>query len=216
MFNEIYIPILEMRHATLRQKSSLLSTYLRLCQDPQALVDIYINYDCDPASIENIYERLINVIGRLGQAHFPLQSKAEEGSTDSKIATFIAAQTANLASISAVGDSKISAKYVAFGAEQRIRRQALDGVIAILRSLVEWTNIMRPPVPAEESNDGSDRPIRPSHSDHRMSVHSAGGLITPDAQNQDAPEKFESARQQKTSLMEGIRNFNTKPKRVSS
>jgi brefeldin A-inhibited guanine nucleotide-exchange protein len=179
-------------------------------------VDIYINYDCDRASIENIYERLVNVIGRLGQAHFPLQSKAEEGSTDSKIATFTAAQSANLASISAVGDSKITAKYAGFAAEQRIRRQALDGVIAILRSLVEWTNIMRPPAPTEESNDPGDRPVRPSHSDHRMSVTSAAGLITPDSQNQDAPEKFESARQQKTSLMEGVRNFNFKPKRVSS
>jgi brefeldin A-inhibited guanine nucleotide-exchange protein len=214
LFNEIYIPILEMRHATLRQKSSLLSTYLRLCQDPQALVDIYINYDCDRSSVENIYERLINVIGRLGQAHFPLQSKAEEGSTDSKLATFMAAQTAQLSSISPVGDSKITAKYAGFGSEQRIRRQALDGVITILRSLVEWTNIMRPPQ-ADESIDAGERTTRPSHSDHRLSVASVGGFGTTESQIRDDPERFASARQQKTSLMEGIRDFNFKPKRVS-
>ena len=214
LFNEIYIPILEMRHATLRQKSSLLSTYLRLCQDPQALVDIYINYDCDRSSVENIYERLVNVIGRLGQAHFPLQSKAEEGSTDSKLATFMSAQTAQLASISPVGDSKITARYAGFGSEQRVRRQALDGVIAILRSLVEWTNIMRPPQ-VEDNVESGDKAMRPSHSDHRLSVASVGAFGLSDSQIKDDPERFASARQQKTSLMEGIRDFNFKPKRVS-
>jgi brefeldin A-inhibited guanine nucleotide-exchange protein len=204
-----------MRHATLRQKSSLLATYIRLCQDPQALVDIYINYDCDRASLENIYERLVNVIAGLGQTHFPLQSKAEEGSTDSKTTAFISSQTANLASISAVGDPKITARYAAFAPEQRIRRQALDGVIAILVSLVEWTNIMRPPA-AEEPSEAQDKASRPSHSEHRMSMASMNGFAPHDVENRDNPEKFESERQRKTSLMEGIRDFNFKPKRVSS
>lgn len=214
LFNEIYIPILEMKHATLRQKASLMSTYIRLCQDPQALVDIYINYDCDRSSIDNIYERLVNVIARLGQTHFPLQSKAEEGSTDSKTAAFVAAQTASLASISAVGDAAITSHYANLGSEERIRKQALDGVMAILNSLVEWTNIMKASSGGgnDEGIDSNERPARPSHSDARPSMASFAGGMTPDPQRDD-PEKFESARQQKTSLMEGIKDFNFKPKR---
>jgi brefeldin A-inhibited guanine nucleotide-exchange protein len=57
LFKEIFIPILEMRTSTLKQKIVLLNMLQRLCQDPQALVEIYLNYDCDREAIENIYER---------------------------------------------------------------------------------------------------------------------------------------------------------------
>ena len=46
-----------MRTSTLKQKIVLLNVLQRLCQDPQALVEIYLNYDCDRKAIENIYER---------------------------------------------------------------------------------------------------------------------------------------------------------------
>jgi brefeldin A-inhibited guanine nucleotide-exchange protein len=57
LLNEIFLPILEMRNSTVRQKSLLLALVGRLAQDPQALVDIYLNYDCDRSSLDNIYER---------------------------------------------------------------------------------------------------------------------------------------------------------------
>jgi brefeldin A-inhibited guanine nucleotide-exchange protein len=46
-----------MRNSTIKQKAVLLSMLSRLFQDPQALVEIYLNYDCDKDAIENIYER---------------------------------------------------------------------------------------------------------------------------------------------------------------
>lgn len=214
LFNEIYIPVLEMKHATLKQKSVLLNNYIRLWQDPQALVDIYINYDCDRSSVENIYERLVNIVARLGQAHFPLQSKAEETASDSKVAIAMAAQGASLTSISAIGDSKLSSKYNGLGAEQRIRRQALDSVLAILQALVEWINIMKPQAEGEPVSNASEAASRRSQTEHRMSMTSANGDVTPDLVRDD-PERFESVRQHKTSLLEGIRDFNYEPKRVS-
>ncbi len=66
MFHEIFIPILEMKTATLKQKSVIVSMLSKLCQDPQALVDIYINYDCDSEAADNIYERsVITFLGSL-------------------------------------------------------------------------------------------------------------------------------------------------------
>ena len=70
LLNEIFLPILEMRHSTIRQKSLILGIFIRLCRDPQALVEIYINYDCDRAARENIYERLMNIVSKIGQTHF--------------------------------------------------------------------------------------------------------------------------------------------------
>lgn len=57
LLNEIFLPILQMRNSTMKQKSILLAAFGRLAQDPQALVDIYLNYDCDRASLDNLYER---------------------------------------------------------------------------------------------------------------------------------------------------------------
>jgi brefeldin A-inhibited guanine nucleotide-exchange protein len=57
LMNEIFIPMLEMRTSTTKQKSVLLQMLSRLSQDAQALVDLYINYDCDSEAQENIYER---------------------------------------------------------------------------------------------------------------------------------------------------------------
>ncbi|SHO79354.1 Similar to S.cerevisiae protein SEC7 (Guanine nucleotide exchange factor (GEF) for ADP ribosylation factors) [Malassezia sympodialis ATCC 42132] len=68
LMNEIYLPILEMRTSPPAQKSVLLATLQRLCVDPQALVEVYLNYDCDRTALENLYERLMNVISRLSQA----------------------------------------------------------------------------------------------------------------------------------------------------
>ena len=60
LFHEIFIPILEMKTATLKQKSVIVSMLSKLCQDPQALVDIYINYDCDSEAADNIYEQSVD------------------------------------------------------------------------------------------------------------------------------------------------------------
>lgn len=67
LMNEIYMPILEMRTSPVPQKLVLLGTLHRLCQHPQALVEMYLNYDCDRSALENLYERLMNVISRLAQ-----------------------------------------------------------------------------------------------------------------------------------------------------
>lgn len=55
--HEIFIPVVEMKTSTLKQKSVVLGMFQRLCEDPQALVEIYLNYDCDREAVDNIYEQ---------------------------------------------------------------------------------------------------------------------------------------------------------------
>lgn len=57
LLHEIFIPILEMKTSTLKQKAAILGMLQRLSKDPQALVEIYLNYDCDSNAIDNIYEQ---------------------------------------------------------------------------------------------------------------------------------------------------------------
>jgi brefeldin A-inhibited guanine nucleotide-exchange protein len=67
--------------------------------------------------------------------------------------------------------------------------------------------------PLLNNDDKVDSPSEATPS--RSSVHLIGEVsrtVTPDTD--DDPGRFESAKQKKTTLLEGIRKFNFKPKRV--
>ncbi|SCV72092.1 BQ2448_4786 [Microbotryum intermedium] len=231
LLNEIFLPILEMRNSTIKQKSILLAVFGRVSQDPQALVDIYLNYDCDRSSLENIYERLINIVSKLGTTQFP-------PSTDAK-----AAAQPSAASISPFptpgptlsDDSRMSDRALShLTPEMHLKRQALETLVTVLRSLVSWAarggattttmtgfesngsmNANLPPTPRSEEaeTDYSDTPRR-SLGAARASVDlSRSRAQTPDVVPADDPSRFENAKQRKTTLLEGIKKFNFKPKR---
>lgn len=108
--------------------------------------------------------------------------------------------------------------------ESQLRRQALECLVAVLRSLVAWGTA------AGKVDDNSTAPSSRSlateetrrdaivHEDHleKLSVSSGSADAfrhsTPELV--DDPTKFESAKQKKTTLLEGIKKFNFKPKRV--
>ena len=48
-----------MKTSTVKQKAVIMSMLQRLCENPQALVEIYLNYDCDSEAVDNIYEQCV-------------------------------------------------------------------------------------------------------------------------------------------------------------
>lgn len=201
-----------MRHASLRQKSTALAVFLKLCQDPQMLVDIYINYDCDRASIENIYERLVNVIAKIGQIPPGTYGKSDDLTEAGKN------QSQPLLAGFSTGTSsdynRIIQKYAGLSGEARLKRQSLECVVGTLKSLVAWVQANKVPDRDEVYTNG-EPPATPRRSEHRMSMTSSMNASTPDVTQEDDPEKLESARQRKVSMLEGIKMFNFKPKKVS-
>ncbi|WFD28283.1 guanine nucleotide exchange protein for ADP-robosylation factor [Malassezia nana] len=170
LMNEIYLPILEMRSSPAAQKSVLLTTLHRLCQEPQALVEVYLNYDCDRTALENLYERLMNVIARLAQAPSDALPGVDERDGDS--------------------------------IDVRLKRQSLDCLCSVLRSLVEWMDRVM-----DESVTAS---VPEADDDDVGSQPSAEPAL---AAEDDDPGRFENAKQRKTVLLEAIRMFNYKPKK---
>ncbi|KAL7751070.1 guanine nucleotide exchange protein for ADP-robosylation factor [Sorochytrium milnesiophthora] len=59
MFNEIYLPILGMENASTVQKSLVMQTVQTALADPQVLIELYANYDCD-LSMASLFERLVS------------------------------------------------------------------------------------------------------------------------------------------------------------
>ncbi|KIO22636.1 hypothetical protein M407DRAFT_79006 [Tulasnella calospora MUT 4182] len=225
LLNEIFLPILEMRTATLRQKSVLLAMLYRLSQDPQALVEIYLNYDCDRDATENIYERLMNIISKMvttkatdakdAAAKEPVETSAKNQKLQHG-PTF--PPSPNTAVIGGKNAQDSVASLMPGFTEVKLKRQSLEALVAVLRSLVVWGTgaggggLGTGPAGLSATNGTSLRPTsngtldfdsRPSSTRIRSS--------TPDLT--DDPGRFETAKQRKTTLLEGIRKFNFKPKR---
>lgn len=108
--------------------------------------------------------------------------------------------------------------------EAQLKRQGLECLVAVLRSLVAWGTTTNkggdetaPPLLSARSQTDETRrdPVTPDANQERLSVGASVETFrqtTPDFG--DDPTKFESAKQKKTTLLEGIKKFNYKPKRV--
>jgi brefeldin A-inhibited guanine nucleotide-exchange protein len=106
--------------------------------------------------------------------------------------------------------------------EGQLKKQGLDCLIAVLRSLVAWGTAAGKAddtVHTPKSQTGEEirrDPVTPEASYDKLSVAgmSTETLRQPTPDLVDDPGKFESAKQKKTTLLEGIKKFNFKPKRV--
>lgn len=239
--NEIFVPILEMRHSTIRQKSLILGVFIRLCQDPQALVEIYINYDCDRLSPENIYEKLMNIVSKIGQTHFAPPSKEElqnQGGSSKQNKDGSGPSIPPSLSTSALTEDE-KKHYAGLSPEIKLRRQSLECLVAALKSLVSWSSgssqlrsedsggIARASEETtrglvEGSHHGShvdlaapspSWPADPTIRAASAASNGGAGLATPEIVDDDDVGRFESAKARKTTLQEGIKKFNFKPKR---
>lgn len=106
--------------------------------------------------------------------------------------------------------------------EQQLKRQALETLVSVLKSLVVWGTAANTTDPSGESHARSQpgeesqvEAVTPDPSLDRLTSFS-NSLDTsrqPTPEIADDPSRFESAKQRKTTLLEGIKKFNFKPKR---
>lgn len=66
-FKEIIIHIIESPSSLFDQKWMILDALISMCSDPQCIVDIFVNYDCDLQST-NIFERIVTILSKIAQA----------------------------------------------------------------------------------------------------------------------------------------------------
>ncbi|KAF9782748.1 sec7 guanine nucleotide exchange factor [Thelephora terrestris] len=225
LLHEIFIPILEMKTSTVKQKAVILSMLQRLCENPQALVEIYLNYDCDSEAVDNIYEHLMTIISKLGTSHTSgPQPKASDPSspaltpTSSKHGPGTVPPSLTTSALSVPGSVDLSTIGLS---EPQLRRQSIECLVTILKSLVTWGTGASSGITSTLST--SEVALRPRASEDGQGISAESSermsnfplettrQSTPDIQ--DDPTRFESAKQKKTTLLEGIRKFNFKPKR---
>jgi len=114
ILNTIYLHILDMGSASFIQKKKLLEGLLKVCENPQTLVDIYLNYDCD-LNLESIFEKLINSCARVAQGRGLKKNGKNSNQND-----------------------------ISIQQETELRICASKCLVSIINSMVEWTKEMQP------------------------------------------------------------------------
>ncbi|XP_020613851.1 brefeldin A-inhibited guanine nucleotide-exchange protein 1-like [Orbicella faveolata] len=204
-FKEIFLNILETSTSSFQHKWMVMQALTRICSDAQCVVDIYLNYDCD-LSLSNIFERLTSDLAKIAQG---------------RQAIVLAATPVQ---------------------EKSMRLKGLECLVSILKCMVEWSRelYLNPhshvasssdtPTPgvkrkgsmseadAEEAGDHINLPEdRISLGSELKSFGGSQGSLnstsTASTVAPDNPEQFESLKQMKGLMEQGIEKFNKSPKK---
>ncbi|CEI86105.1 hypothetical protein RMCBS344292_00550 [Rhizopus microsporus] len=227
-FKEIVLKILEMRNASNQQRFSLLKGLLRICEDPQTLVDIYINYDCDREALDNIYERLVHVLSKITTSHHQQQTPNSKDFDHHGVPSD-APQHSNIHSHSVMIPPPLTTATILHSDKQNqtsampesaIRFKSLECLVAVLRSLVGWYTNNSVSITAGENKDEDTPRESEDQSGHnsmanRLSSNGSSSALSNNNSTTrlDDPEEFENLKHRKQLLQEGIRQFNWKPKK---
>jgi len=219
---EIYLAILEKRAAPSFQKQYFMEVLERLGSDPRALVEIYLNYDCDRTALENIFQNIIEQLSRHAsvpvvttssqQHHFlehhtKMSSIAAEWHQRGTLPPSLT--TANITPPLQPAAPSIPPDYI-------LKQQALESLVEILRSLDNWGSQRLddqsvPPADPSKSMDNSRESLDTNliASPRPEALDTGRSTPVPD----DDPNQMEKVKQRKIALMNAIRQFNFKPKR---
>ncbi|KAB5523831.1 hypothetical protein GE09DRAFT_1293293 [Coniochaeta sp. 2T2.1] len=220
--NEIYLALLARRNAPVTQKLYVVNVLNRFCGDPRALVETYLNYDCD-GKVDNIFQTIIEDLSKFATSQVAVSSvleqqfeekhaKATQGS-EWQVKGVLPPPLSVAHIISqhhSEAESEIPKEYV-------MKRVALDSLVDALRSLLDWSQPARPEINGisqdqdrELSNEDIRESMDPSASDSASRIETPIPPSTPLVD--DDPEHLEKEKARKTAMSNAVKAFNLKPK----
>ena len=201
----------------------------RLSTDPRALVEMYLNYDCEPSALDNMYQRIIELLSRMSSISVPptivsaqQQHQYQEQYTkefDSDLDWHDHGKlppSLTTASLNQPWNHEWD-----LPVDFLLKQQALDSLVRTLRSLVNWSQDSLAAGAAKlqemDLNSTSDRfreSLDPGRSGGSPRISTADTPVAPSTPLlEDDPMQLEKAKLRKTALNNGVRQFNFKPKR---
>lgn len=215
-FTEIIIPTLEARkNVSWYQLFFMLESLHKIFANPENdagkfLVEIYLNYDCDVdgAEKENIWERLIGALSRILSQHTDA-NHATDKALFTPISSYVQRGISDIPSLSTNNLQVLSKEQVrdlfqATGDMLELKKVGLELMVqGILRSLVVWLDMVKESKPSVTKPDTE-----------RVSESNEVQLSTEESVEQgNDVTKFESMKMKKQTILQGIKLFNTKPKK---
>lgn len=230
-WNEIYFPVAEMKSSTAHQKRYLLSIIERLCNDSRCIIEFYLNYDCD-SNMPNICEKIIDYLTKLSLARVEVtitQKVSYRENQRKGISVHDISKIANLTTNTMSSKPPDTEIYNSFPLEYALKITSISCSVAFLRSLYSWAQKGLNTTGRYNSVSGATGRYRSGSVDSEQSTGnnscSASFINTPrnasfvnattpeNISETDNPEQFENLKQRKKLFLEGIKQFNQKPKR---
>lgn len=226
---EIYLAIFEKRNSPVFQKQYFMEILERLSGDPRALVELYLNYDCDRTALENIFQNIIEQLSRHSSVPVTVTTVQQQQYQEHPLRiSSIGGEwhqrgtlPPSLTSVSVANSIPQSTQHVP--PEYILKTQAVECLVEIMRSLDNWASqrmvdqsLSAPQVTSQKSMDNSRESLdtnAPSFapSPRPDATDSGTGRSTPAPE--DDPNQIEKVKQKKIALTNAIHQFNFKPKR---
>lgn len=218
--NEIYLALLSRKNASPTQKLQVVTILQRFCGDPRALVESYLNYDCD-SQMNNIFQTIVEDLAKYSTTNVIVKPEHEQQYEERAAKTNpgdwqmrgMLPPSLSVANIVPPEEPEngIPKEYL-------MKRAALDALVESLRSMVNWSQPDQSNGTSESSDaekrqslDGVRESIDPSIADGTSRMETPIMPSTPTIE--DDPEQLEREKARKTALDRAIRAFNFKPKR---
>ena len=194
----------------------------RLASEPRALVEIYLNYDCDRNALDNIFQRIMEHLSRISSTGFVASAQQqhhyqETHSQDLELdldwrehGRIPPSLTTSTLASAVVHDTDLPVEFV-------LKQHSLETLVRTLQSLVAWSQETLAAAvdrnPENVSRDSVDETAIAAEvrGSPRPASETATAPGTPILD--DDPSHIEKAKQKKTALNNDIRQFNFKPKR---
>ncbi|BCR94889.1 Arf family guanine nucleotide exchange factor SEC7 [Aspergillus luchuensis] len=223
---EIYLTILEKRNSPLFQKQYFMEILERLAGDPRALVEMYLNYDCDRTALENIFQNIIEQLSRYASIPVTVTAFQQQQYQEHHVKVSTIGNdwhqrgtlppnltTASVANVHQPNLQHVPPDYI-------LKNQAVECLVEILQSLDNWASQRLVDQAAPVLNSSSQKSIdNPRDSMETTAatylssprIESTDGSTTPVAE--DDPSQIEKVKQRKIAFTNAIQQFNFKAKR---
>ncbi|TID29494.1 hypothetical protein CANINC_001889 [Pichia inconspicua] len=226
--DEIYFPVSDMKASTVYQKRFILELVRRLSSDSKILVEFYLNYDCDTV-LPNMCERIVDYLTKFALMRVE--------STSQQKLNFIQFQkshtlTKELDTIPELSSNKLSSTppnpdaAINFPNNFALKMMAIDYIVVFLHSLntscgipaklAETTSSLNIDQLTSAVNESRIRNGSIASSSNIRLSRSNSNAQTPSIAEEDEGSgsyQFDTAKQRKTALIEGIKLFNYSPKK---
>ena len=217
-FDEVYFPISQIATSTPHQKRYLLDVVSRrLCRNSKALIELYLNYDCN-TSMPNLSEEVVNLLTRHALARVdatPVQRVAYKESMTRNLATYSLDTIPELNTNRLTSRAPVPEADAKYPVAYALKMCAIDGLVSFLQCLDACCGEPIANINSKKSKSNEDASIvSSSMADDRSSVISGQSSSTNTTNNTTStPLRFESIKQKKTAFLECVRQFQFSPKR---
>lgn len=225
---ELYFPITELKSSTSHQRIYFLNCLKRICNDPRALIEFYLNYDCNPSK-PNVTEMMVNYLVKMALVKGLISDAEKEYFEENPIELVPNYEHGDIpilssSNLSTYDDSTELLSTIQLQYAMKIT--SLRTLNSLLMSLKAWSNKTMKPisslsVPDDISsearslaNSGTDGLLSPTTISNSDFLHQRDNSIFSLSGENEGNIQFENLKQRKNDMSKCIELFNKKPNKA--